>query len=123
MATTPEGKVKNRIKALFKKYEVPFLCPTTGGYGHSGWFDFVACVHGRFLGVEAKADSTKFPTALQTMCADEIYRAGGVVLLIHGTNLEVLEDILIRMLDGTLEFKGVKVWPSPRLGRSTELGT
>lgn len=101
MATTPEGRVKTKIKALLKKYRAYVCMPATGGFGVSGHPDFLVCLMGAFIGIEAKAAGGR-PTALQMMRLQEIIDAGGIALVVDETNLDVLESIL--MVDGPTEF-------------------
>ena len=54
MATTPEGRVKNRLKYLFKRLDVWYFMPQAGAFGKAGIPDFVLIVEGRFVGVECK---------------------------------------------------------------------
>ena len=90
---TPEGAVKQKIKALFKAYGVYYVAPIMRGMNVNGTPDFVACVRGSFLGVEAKAGDNK-PTKLQCHNHTQIVGAGGVVLVVNQTNLATLEAYL-----------------------------
>ena len=101
MASTPEGKVKDRIKALLKESgpRVYYFMPQTSGFGKSGVPDIVACVNGVFVGIEVKADKTKNPpTALQTKNLNEIWAAGGVSLVIDENDIETLRNVLISLM-------------------------
>jgi len=51
MATTPEGKVKAKVKKLLDEMKVYYFCPATGGYGRSGIPDFICCYNGKFLSI------------------------------------------------------------------------
>jgi len=42
MATTPEAKVKAKVKAVLNKYGAYHFSPATGGYGKSGVPDIIA---------------------------------------------------------------------------------
>lgn len=80
MASTPEGKIKNKLDTMLKSLKnsgVWFYSPQSGIYGKSGIPDRVIVVCGSFIGVECKADRTKKPTALQLKCMQEIEDAGG----------------------------------------------
>ena len=55
MATTPEAKVKAKIKAILKEHNVYYAMPIGTGYGNSGVPDFLCCVNGKFVAIEAKA--------------------------------------------------------------------
>lgn len=77
MATTPEGRVKNRLKVMLKKHSVWFYMPQAGAFGRAGIPDFILIVEGRFVGVECKADRRKKPTPLQVTAMQQIDDAGG----------------------------------------------
>jgi hypothetical protein len=99
MATTPEAKVKAKIKAILKSYDAYYAMPIGTGYGNSGVPDFLVCLGGEFLAIEAKAGKGQ-PTALQLKNLDAILTAGGRVLVINeeGIKLGTLEATLDRML-------------------------
>ncbi len=83
MARTPEGKVKDMIVAVLKHYQVWYFFPANNGFGKSGIPDIIAIHHGRFIGIEVKANESKHPTPLQDKCGKEILAAGGNWLLIR----------------------------------------
>lgn len=93
MASTPESKVKAKIHAVLKSrgaYAVNYI----GGISaNNGTPDILACLNGRFIGIEAKAGKNK-PTDLQTLNLKRIDAAGGLALVINEENLPLLEDIL-----------------------------
>ena len=82
MATTPEGRVKNRLKAMLKKHDVWFYMPQAGAFGRAGIPDFVLIVEGRFVGVECKA-GRKNPTPLQIATMKQIDDEGGKCFLVY----------------------------------------
>ena len=98
MATTPEAKVKAKIKAILKAHSVYYAMPIGTGYGNSGVPDFLCCVNGEFLAIEAKAGKGT-TTALQEKNMREIGAAGGRTLVINEESLRlgVLEAILENM--------------------------
>ena len=98
MATTPEAKVKAKIKAILKAHNIYYAMPIGTGLGNSGVPDFLVCYGGHFLGIEAKAGKGK-TTALQDKHLREIDKAGGWTLVINeeSLELEVLEAILGNM--------------------------
>ena len=71
--------------------------PVTGGYGRSGIFDEIACVNGYFLGIEYKATPAKHPTVLQQINAAEAAKSGGLALVIHCDNLDLLRNAVAAM--------------------------
>jgi hypothetical protein len=93
MATTPEAKVKAKIKAILKAHNVYYAMPIGTGYGSSGVPDFLCCVNGKFVAVEAKAGKGQ-ATALQLKNLQLINASGGYTLIIREDNLEYLERII-----------------------------
>jgi Holliday junction resolvase len=93
MAAKPEALVKKKIRAILDEFEAYYAMPIGTGYGNSGVPDFLCCVNGRFLGIEAKAGSNK-PTALQQHNIERIFDAGGYALVINEDNLHVLQELL-----------------------------
>lgn len=90
---TPESKVKAKIHALLKKHNAYAVNYIGGISANNGTPDILACLNGRFIGIEAKAGKNK-PTDLQTLNLKRIDEAGGLALVINEENLNQLEDIL-----------------------------
>lgn len=92
---TPEGKVKAAIKAIMKPYvkdtSLWYFMPVP--YANAGVPDFVACVNGRFLGIEAKAGPGKM-TALQTRVFASIIAAGGETVCVNENRLDMLRALI-----------------------------
>jgi pantoate kinase len=93
MASTPEAKVKEKIKKILKEHGVYYAMPMGTGYGNSGVPDFLCCVNGKFLAIEAKAGKG-IPTALQEKNLRDIKVAGGIALVVNETNIEELKTWL-----------------------------
>lgn len=93
MAATPEHKVKVRIKYLLKTHNVYYAMPMGTGYGNSGVPDFLCCIDGQFLAIEAKAGNNK-PTALQEQNMANIRTSGGTAIVVNEENISVLEALL-----------------------------
>lgn len=92
MAATPESRVKAKIKDVLAKYNVYYAMPVGSMYGNSGVPDFLCCVKGHFLAIEAKAGKGKGKTtALQDKNLHLIERAGGTTLVIREDTLDLLE--------------------------------
>jgi Holliday junction resolvase len=98
MADTPEKKVKAKVVAQLKTLGAYYFYPVTGGYGASGVPDIVACLKGRFIGIECKANGNK-PTALQRMNLDQIAAQGGIALVIDETNVNELKGMIENVLE------------------------
>lgn len=90
---TPESLVKKKIHALLKKHKAYAVNYIGGISANNGTPDILACLNGRFIGIEAKAGKNK-PTDLQTLNLKRIDEAGGLALVINEENLNQLEDIL-----------------------------
>jgi pantoate kinase len=93
MAATPEKLVKNKIKVILQDGGVYYAMPIGSGYGNAGVPDFLACVNGRFLAVEAKAGKGK-TTALQDAHLEKIKTAGGVSMVVNELNLDQLKETI-----------------------------
>lgn len=78
----PEAKVKKRAVALLKEAGAYYFYPVTSGYGSSGVPDIVACLRGRFVGIECKAGAN-VPTKLQSKNLADIVTAGGLSIVVN----------------------------------------
>jgi hypothetical protein len=92
MAQTPEGKVKAKVIKQLKEVGAYYFSPVTGGYGRSGVPDIVACIGGRFIGIECKAGKG-ITTALQEKNLDAIRQNGGTGLVVNELNVDSLTTI------------------------------
>lgn len=93
MAATPEALVKKKIRAILDAHGVYYAMPIGTGYGNSGVPDFLCCINGMFLAIEAKAGKGK-TTALQDAHIDKIRTNGGAAVVINETNLDHLTAIV-----------------------------
>lgn len=91
---TPEGKVKDAIKKLLKNYGIYYFMPRGSTFGRQGVADFVCCINGKFLSIEAKADSHSKQTAMQKYDESLVRNAGGTYIVVHKDNLSELESVL-----------------------------
>lgn len=101
MAETPESKVKKQIKALLAEYHVN--TPATAGFGKSGQLDFVCCIFGSYVAIEAKSIYSGYgkngPTQLQWDEIDSICRNGGYALVVDETTIDMLAKFLNHIRD------------------------
>lgn len=93
MAATPEAKVKAQVVKQLKEIGAYYFSPVTGGYGRSGVPDIVACINGRFVGIECKAGKG-VTTALQDKNLAAIRASGGTAIVINEDNVASLTAIL-----------------------------
>lgn len=87
---TPEGKVKADIKKWLKDRGAYFFMPVQTGYGATT-LDFLVCLNGRFIGIEAKAPG-KQASARQRLVMDAIREANGDSCCVD--SVEALEEYL-----------------------------
>jgi len=73
---TPEGKLKDHVKAYLDERGAYWFMPIGVGYG-SAAVDFFCCVKGRFVAIETKIWPRK-PTPRQLLCLNAVQAAGGV---------------------------------------------
>lgn len=95
---TPEKRVKDKVKKLLVGHGAYFFMPSTHGYGSSGTPDIAVCLHGRFIGIECKANGNK-PTALQVKSLKGLSCAGGIAVLVDETGLDKLDNLLAMVRD------------------------
>jgi hypothetical protein len=79
--STPESKVKVKVRALLKKYGAYYHQPVMNGMGAPA-LDFHGCHRGRFYAIETKAGNKKM-TPRQETTANNIRLAGGLAFLIN----------------------------------------
>ena len=83
MAKTPEGRVKDAIKAWLKAQGAWYFMPVPSGFGVHGIPDFICCIQGRFVAIEAKAPGKrKSTTSNQDDRIAEIIEAGGYAIVV-----------------------------------------
>lgn len=103
--STPEGrikqKVKRRLREEFGDSIWPFW-PVQTGFG-SVALDLLACIAGRFVAIETKADRTKKLTPLQETTSHAIRSAGGWVFVVY-------DDETLDAAIETIKWK-LKEWP------------
>lgn len=101
MATTPEFKVKAKIKRALEALRargcaVYYHMPVQNGMGKPT-LDFICCINGHYVGIEAKAPGKK-PTERQEQTMQEIREAGGTTITFDGSNPEELTACLLMLL-------------------------
>ncbi len=103
MSKTPEGKVKDAVKAELIAAGAMFTMPVPSGYGES-MLDFVGHHRGEYFEIETKAPG-KSPTARQQHRIDRI-RASGAMAFVIGEDSQTY-------CDNTIAYSGMdelKVW-------------
>ena len=88
-----EKWVKQQVVKMLKERHVYYFFPVAGAYTSIGVPDIVACIKGRFVGIECKAGNNR-PTELQLRNLEDIRDNGGVALVVNENDLEVLKQRL-----------------------------
>ena len=88
-----EKWVKQQVVKMLKAMGVYYFFPIAGAYTSIGVPDIVACIKGRFVGIECKC-GMNMPTVLQQKNIDAIIANGGVAIVINEGALETLKKIL-----------------------------
>ena len=96
---TPEAKVKDKIKKILKAHNVYYAMPMGTGYGNAGVPDFLCCVNGCFVAIEAKAGKGT-TTALQDKNLQQIKDSGGFAFIVNEGDLEKLEQSIQLIIGG-----------------------
>ena len=79
--STPEGKVKDKVKKLLKEYGCYWHMPVQNGMGAPS-LDFICCVKGKYFAIETKAGN-KQPTPRQEETIKTIQRAEGKCFVVN----------------------------------------
>lgn len=95
MARTPEGRVKDAVKAWLKERGIWYYMPVQNGMGVTGIPDFVCCWQGQFLAIETKAPGKRANlSANQERQIQQIHQAGGAAVVVD--DVSQLEGVLNR---------------------------
>jgi len=98
---TPEGRIKQRVKAILTDRGAWWTMPSGNAYGRRGVPDFLVLYRGQFMAIETKAPGGR-PTSWQLREMSHIILHGGRALVV-GHNDESwsrLEDELDAMKNG-----------------------
>jgi hypothetical protein len=93
---TPEGRVKAEVKRQLKALGAYQFWPVQTGMGATT-VDCLACLRGRFIGIETKAPGKK-PTPLQWTTLTKIAMADGINLVIDSV---AMARLLPELLNGS----------------------
>jgi Holliday junction resolvase len=88
-----EKWVKQQVVKMLKERHVYYFFPVAGAYTSIGVPDIVACIRGRFVGIECKVGNNK-PTTLQYKNLEDIRNNGGIAMVVTENDLETLEQRL-----------------------------
>ena len=85
-----EKWVKQQVVKMLKERHVYYFFPIAGAYTSIGVPDIVACIRGKFVGIECKAGNNR-PTELQLRNLEAIRDNGGHAWVVNENDLETLE--------------------------------
>lgn len=89
-----ESDFKEKVERLLKKHDAWYIKYWAGSkFTKEGIPDILACVNGRFYGIELKREKGR-PTLLQLIKLRDIRKAGGFGILLYPENLDQLEDLI-----------------------------
>ena len=90
-----EKTTRQGIDKILKKHGVFYFAPVNFGMGKAGVPDVIACVNGRFVGIEAKGWKTgHILTQAQKSTLADIEKSGGIAFVANPFNLEDLDDLI-----------------------------
>ncbi len=92
-----EKWVKAQVVKMLKDVDAYYFYPVASGYMRTGVPDIVACLNGRFLGIECKANGNK-TTEIQDRNLVEIKKNGGIAMVVDENNLDELKEYLYGMV-------------------------
>lgn len=92
-----EKQFENQIKAYLKSKNIWYVKYFANSFTPVGIPDILACVNGRFLGIEVKNEKGK-TTKLQNYNLHEIRRCGGVSMVVRPQNFEELKKVVEDLL-------------------------
>ncbi len=104
--STPEGIVKKQIRDYLDEIGAYHFCPVQMGMG-ARTLDILACVHGRFIGIEVKRPGIVDPSPLQRITIKKIADAGGVAFTTDGfmRAKKFIDDFGLGLYDPTSEVR------------------
>jgi len=85
-----EKWVKQQVVKMLKARHFYYFFPVAGPYQSLGVPDIVACVRGRFVGIECKAGKNR-PTEIQLRNLEAIRDNNGHAWVVNENDLETLE--------------------------------
>ena len=92
-----EKTFENKIKAFLKSKGAYFIKTHGDRFSRVGVPDIIACVNGRFVAGEGKAENGR-PSELQLYHLDEIRKAGGHSFLLYPKDFENFKNFLENLL-------------------------
>lgn len=96
-----ENAVKSKIRRVCSELPMLLHSVPAGEYSTGGIADFLACVNGRYVAIEAKWDKNCNTSALQARFLRNVLNNGGYVAVVDKDNVSGLRDWLLGIAKGT----------------------
>ena len=93
-----EKQFENKIKNFLKRNDIYFFKFFANGFTKSGLSDIYACIKGKFVGIEVKAEKGK-PSPLQIYNKNQIEKSGSIAYILYPKDLEENKKDIKKMLD------------------------
>lgn len=106
---TPEGKIKDQIKADLKVLGIFSFMAVAGAFGTRGQSDHTLCVCGLFVACEAKKGKARKPTEQQTFRMQEARQSGGASMCVHADNIAYFKPTLIAVINTWNEYRDLEL--------------
>lgn len=92
-----EKNFENKIKKYLDEKNIWYVKFFANRNTRSGIPDILACVNGRFLGIEVKATHGR-PSPLQIYNQKKIVESGGISIIVYPSDWEKLKKIIENLL-------------------------
>lgn len=93
-----EKKFETQIKAYLKSKGVYYFKFFANAFTPVGIPDIIACVNGRFVGIEVKAENGR-PSELQKYNVERIKASGGIALIVYPKDFDKLKAVVEKLLN------------------------
>ena len=97
-----EKNFENKIKSYLKSIGAYFIKTHGDRFSRVGTPDIIACVNGRFVAVEVKAENGK-PSELQLYHLEQIRKTGGYSVLLYPKDFEDFKNYCENLLTSQLK--------------------
>ena len=93
-----EKQFENKIKKFLKDNNIWYVKYFANAFTQSGIPDILACVNGRFVAIEVKAEKGK-PSELQLYHQQKIKDSGGIAYILYPKDFDEFKKDIINLLD------------------------
>ena len=94
-----EKLFENKIKRFLTDRGIWYVKYFANRMTKSGIPDILACVDGRFVAIEVKADKGR-PSELQLWNIEQIKKSGGIAMVLYPSQFEDFKNLIIKLQGG-----------------------